>query len=86
MWGALSDGRTGLSQSAVYDIYIYRFTCRHSTQSFVKGPVCSGYILFTVLYATLVYMYVQYIQGLCKCRPATEDRALTDVTHVTTAA
>jgi hypothetical protein len=27
------------SQSAVHDMYIYRFTCRHSTWPFVKRPV-----------------------------------------------
>jgi hypothetical protein len=33
-----------------------------STWSFVKRAVPCGYILFTVLYVTLLYRYVQYIQ------------------------
>jgi hypothetical protein len=47
-----------------------------------------GYISFTVLYVTLVHMYVQYIriQGLYQCTLGTADRALTHVAHVTTAA
>jgi hypothetical protein len=40
--------------------------------------------LFTVLYATLIYMCVQYIQGLCQSRLGTADHALTHVAHVTT--
>jgi hypothetical protein len=57
-----------------------------STQPFVKNPVPCGYILFTVLYATLVYMYVKYIQGLRQSRLGSADCALTHVAHVTMAA
>jgi hypothetical protein len=71
---------------AVHDIYVNNFTCRHSTQSFVKRSVLYECILFTVLYVTLVYVYVQYIQDLCQFRLGTADHVPTHVAHVTTAA
>jgi hypothetical protein len=52
------------SKSVVHVTYIYNFTCRHFTQSVVKSLVPCGHLLFTVLHVTLVYMYVQYTQGL----------------------
>jgi hypothetical protein len=55
-------------------------------QSVVKSPFPCGYLLFTVLCVILVYMYVEYIQGLCQSRPGTADHALTHVAHVTMAA
>jgi hypothetical protein len=62
MWAALSDERRVChlprSKSEIYVIYIYNFTCRHSTESVVKSSVPCGYLLFTrtVLHITLVYM------------------------------
>jgi hypothetical protein len=50
------------------------------------SPVPFGNILSTVLYVTLVYMYVRYVQGLCQSGLGTADRALTHVAYVTTAA
>lgn len=54
----------------------------------LNSPVPCGYMLFTVLFATLVYTYVlvQYIQGLCQSRLGIADHAITYVSHVTTAA
>jgi hypothetical protein len=54
-------------------------------KSVVKSPIICGYPLFTVLHVTLIYMYVQYIQDLCRSRLGTKDHALTHVIHVRTA-
>jgi hypothetical protein len=43
-------------------------------------------ILFTILHVHLVYMYVQYIQGLCHSTLGTAVHAVTHVAYVTTAA
>jgi hypothetical protein len=66
-WGVLSNERAGLSfvaVIAVHDIYIYRFTCRHSTQSFVKSPVPCGYILFSFICNSSIYVCTIYTRPL----------------------
>jgi cytochrome bd-type quinol oxidase subunit 1 len=60
--------------------------CRHSAQSFVKGSVLCECILFTVLYVTLIYMCVEYIQDTCRIEHGIADHAPTHVAHVTKAA
>jgi hypothetical protein len=65
--------------------------CRCGAPSLTMGWVCHlprsysvVHHLFTVLHVTLVYMYAQYIQGLCQSRPSTAYHALNHVAHVTT--
>jgi hypothetical protein len=79
----------GLSFAAV----IIGITCRLYLQFYMsrfyivaKSPVPCGYILLTVLHATLVYMYSQYMQDLSQSRFGTADHALTHVAHVIMAA
>jgi hypothetical protein len=58
--------RTGLSFNAVHVIYIYLLFLHIGilrSQRDVKSPVPCGYLQFTILHATPIYMYVQYIQG-----------------------
>jgi hypothetical protein len=88
MWGTLSDEKTGLSFVAVIISCTWHliFTGLHAGILHSHLSSVCGYILFTVLYVTLVYIYVQYIQRLCESRLGTADRALTHVAHVTTAA
>jgi hypothetical protein len=50
-----------------------------------KSPAPCGYILFTVLHVTAVYMYNIY-KASCQSRLGIEDHDLTYVAHVTTAA
>jgi hypothetical protein len=49
----------------------------HLSKSLV--PCC--YLQFTVLHVTLVYTYVQYIQGLCQSRLGISDHAQTHAAH-----
>jgi hypothetical protein len=44
---------------------------------FSTSRVPCGYLLFTVLHVTIVYMYVQYIQRLCQSMLSAEDHVLT---------
>jgi hypothetical protein len=74
-----------LSFTPVIVIYIYNFTCRHSTQSSVKCQILYGYLLFTVLHTTLVYIRT-IIQGHSQSRHETADRTLAHVVHVSTVA
>jgi hypothetical protein len=76
MWGTLSDERTGLSfiiaagprqrihiysgQNQHYILSIFTILHVGILQTVVKSPFPCGYLLFTVLHVTLVYMYVQY--------------------------
>jgi hypothetical protein len=81
MWGALSDEATGLSfvvviVSSTWHLYLQVYFV-FILQSFIKSLIPCGYILFTVLYVTLVYMYVQYMQSLCQCRLGTAGCART---------
>jgi hypothetical protein len=68
---------------------LYIFTILHvgilHTQSVVKSPVPCVYIWFTVLHVILVYMYIQYTQGLIQSSLVLADHALTHAAHVTTA-
>jgi hypothetical protein len=41
-----------------------------------------GYIIFTILHVTVVYVYGQHIQGLCQSTLGITDHVLTHVAHM----
>lgn len=91
MLGPPPDERTVLLFAAVKISSTRRLYLQFYMSAFyivLNSPVPCGYMLFTVLFATLVYTYVllQYIQTLCQSRLGTADHAITYVFYVTTAA
>jgi hypothetical protein len=61
---SLSDERTGLSFT-VFSNTCHLYLQLYMSAFHILSPVHCGYLLFTILHLTLVYMNVQYIQGVC---------------------
>jgi DNA-directed RNA polymerase subunit N (RpoN/RPB10) len=91
MWGALSDERMDVSFTSVkisHTCHLYLqfymsvfciLSCQEPCSLWIPSVYC-----FTC--SSAIYMYVQYIQGLCQSRLVTADHALTHADNVTTAA
>jgi hypothetical protein len=77
MWGAISGERMGLPfttasavtftairVSSICHLYLQLYTSALYILVVVKSPVPCEHLLFTVIYVTLMYMYVHHIQDL----------------------